>query len=175
MPRAEPAWIIAAVGTYWIAAGVNTLSVHLEKTRSWLGRRWGKHAWKMHLAIITPGWVLAPLVGIRLSTEVQWELPHWTNGWAQAGGILLCIAGTGLVLDTVRRLGFTNTLNGREFGQGKPAIVTSGGFRFLSNPIYTGFALWWGAVSLLSGNAVFFVMAGTSFLALNCCEARVEN
>jgi protein-S-isoprenylcysteine O-methyltransferase len=116
------------------------------------------------------GWVAAQFVVILLIV-VAWTLPpRIHSGALHAIGLALAVAGTGLALWAARTLGgsFTAFPRPREGA----ALVTSGPFRFVRHPIYSG------GILVFVGFSLRFSWVGV-FLALGlgvlwAAKARVE-
>src|SRR5262245_27855131 len=160
----QGAWrLLVTVSAFALAAGTNTLSVELEARRGHLTRRFGRRAWYVHLALVTPPWVgfLALLPG--LGRHVRWPLPRRLR---PLGAAFLAIAVL-LWLQAYRQLGAVRVANGDHFGRRPRQRVAGGVFRFLANPMYDSYALGLVGLALLRRNAAYLLLAGESYLLLN--------
>ena len=164
-------YLLLTVALFGLAAAINTGSVALQQRTDWLGRRLGRRAWWVHLAVVTPGWAAFLYVQSQLGHHLDWPLPRglWPLGWA-----LLAVA-VGLVAASFLQLGPRRTFNGAFFDSGTADAVSGATYRWLENPMYDGFWLSFVAIALIEANAAYLVLAAASYLLLNRFEARVEN
>ncbi|HKZ47983.1 MAG TPA: isoprenylcysteine carboxylmethyltransferase family protein [Thermoplasmata archaeon] len=130
------------------------------------GLRWAALGVAMILAFITA----ASLLGLALANLVPLFLLPLLTAAAPAGLVLLA-SGFGLVLWGTVAFGI--------YGHGTPLpqippkrLVTQGPYRHIRNPIYLGWFLGWGGLSLLTANltygglGVVFLLAGTAYARL---------
>lgn len=159
------------MGAFALAAGINTASVALQLRTGLLTRRYGKKAWYVHLAIVTPGWLLFLYLVSSLGRYRGWALPQQLR----PAGILILALGSALWLWTFAQLGPERTANGNIFGRGPTEPVNHGPFRHLENPMYDSYLLAFVGLALWKANAQYLLLALESYVLLNLLEASVEN
>lgn len=103
-----------------------------------------------------------------LPRRADWPTP----GWLTAGGYAAIVAGLGLVGAAALRLGpaLTPTPVPRETGQ----LATSGLYRFVRHPIYTGVLLVVVGLTIRSGSWLTLVVAVATFGFFNAKAAWEE-
>ena len=150
-----------------LAITVNSLSVFLQKQHSVYDKF--HHGWMLHSLIILPFWLLFTILVSQLNRHyiVSFDLPVST--WFGYGLIMM---GTVMFTFAVREVGSQALVNGNFFGKGK--IVNSGIYRFLKNPIYDSYVLFFLGLGFSLSNAAFFFFAVMSYIGLNIIESRVE-
>ncbi len=163
--------LLTTAAAFVAATAMNTLSVAEEQRRHSLSRRYGRAAWYVHLALVTPPWVvfLASLWG--LGDRVRWPLPRSLR----LLGPPLVAAAIGIWSQAFRQLGPARTGNGDVFGHASPEPVHAGIFALLENPMYDSYALAFVGTALWKANGIYLLLAAESFVLLNLIEARVEN
>ena len=163
--------LLTAAALFAIAAGVNTGSVALQQRGQHLTRRFGRAAWPVHLALITPPWALFLLSVAKLNRRARWPLPAMMRS---LGVPVLAAAGL-LWTAAFKKLGRARMANGYFFGAADSERVSEGVFRWLENPVYDSYALALVGKALLRADARYLVLAAESLLLLNGLEASVEN
>ncbi|MGI8552941.1 MAG: PEMT/PEM2 family methyltransferase [Dehalococcoidia bacterium] len=163
--------LFLTIAAFALAAGVNTASVAFQQRSAYLTRKFGRHGWAVHLAVVTPLWVsfLALLPG--LGRRVRWPLPARLRPF----GTPLFLTAAMLWLLAFRKLGATRTGNGNLFGHGSQEPVSGGIFRLTRNPMYDSYVLAFIAAALRSLNGMYLVLAGAAYVLCHRIEARVEN
>lgn len=161
--------LAASAAALLIAAGLNTASVGAQLRWQTLERFGKRRAWKLHLALITPPWLLflASLPGIRTDPRLQFA-PRRMLGAAAV------LAAAALWLAAVREIGTARVLNGDAFGTAPPRRIVSGPYRLLRNPIYDSYALALAGVAMLTGAGGYLALSLESLVVLNVVEAVVE-
>ncbi|MGH7903110.1 MAG: methyltransferase [Candidatus Dormibacteraceae bacterium] len=156
-------------GALLFAAGLNTASVGAQLRWRALERMAGGHAWQVHLALITPPWLLflATLPGVRAEAALRFR-PR------RALGTAFVLAAGGLWLASVRQIGGPRVLNGDAFGAVPVQAVASGPYRRLRHPIYDSYALALAGAALVTGGAGYLALSLESLIVLNLVEAAVE-
>lgn len=98
------------------------------------------------------------------------------RGYFPALGIATLLLGGGIVVWHSRILGWKR-LMGQRFFESCPADrwITTGLYRYLTNPIYDGLAVVFFGFFLWRGNIDFLLLATVSLLFLNVFLARIEN
>ncbi len=159
------------MAAFALAAGINTASVALQLRTGFLTRRYASKAWYVHLAIVTPGWLLFLYLVSTLGRHREWPLPEQLR----PAGILLLALGSALWIWTFVQLGAERTANGNIFGRGPTEPVEKGAFRYLENPMYDSYILAFAGLALWKANAQYLLLALESYVLLNLVEASVEN
>jgi hypothetical protein len=152
------------------AAGMNTVSVLVQHRWRLLRRVFGRHAFAAHLALVTPGWMVAVGMMIRLGRARGPRLPGSLRpvGWG------LAVLAAALWVDALHRVGPYRAANG-DFFTAEPGEPAAGGvYRLLSDPMYDAYALGLAAAGLASGKAAYLWLAAESVIVLNLVEARLE-
>ena len=155
-----------AVAALILAIGVNSLSVYLQKTKG-IYDRFGRKALLVHGSIVTVAW------GIFIITEFTLVNSSWklVRVYPLLG---LLTMGTALCLFilAVRQIGRRALVNGNFFGQ--PVRRLNGIYRFIRNPIYWSYVLWFIGLGLLTGLKGFFLIAVIAVIGLIGIESRIE-
>ncbi len=153
-----------------VAAGVNTLSVASQLRWRFLKRLAGQRAWNLHLALITPAWVLFAASLPRVRDDPRLALrPRRRLGLAVLG------LGGCLWLAAAREIGMTRVLNGDAFGVAPPRRLRTGPYRWLADPIYDSYALSLWGLAMVTGRGAYACLGLESLIVLNLIEARVES
>lgn len=163
--------LILTIVIFAVAAGINTGSVVLQRRNGFLTRRFGARGWYLHLALITPGWVVFLILLARIGNHVRWPLPSALR----PVGVVLLLMSSGTWLWAFAQLGPERVANGYFFGRGPREPVEGGLFRQLRNPMYDSYLVALVGLALFRAKAVYLVLALESYLLLNLMEARVEN
>ena len=151
------------------AACVNTLSVGGQLRWRTHERLAGNGAWRLHLALITPGWLL--FVG---SLPAVRRDPCLRIRSRRTLGLTVIGAAAVLWLAAARELGGARVLNADAFGQVAPRRVVSGPYRWRRNPIYDSYALALLGCGLFTGRGGYLLLSLESLIVLNLIEAGVE-
>ncbi len=159
------------MASFALAAGINTASVALQLRTGFLTRRYASRAWYVHLALITPGWLLFLYLVSILGRHRGWPLPEQLR----PAGLFMVAASCALWLWTFAQLGAERTANANIFGRGPTEPVERGLFRYLQNPMYDSYILAFAGLALWKANAQYLLLAMESFVLLNLVEAHVEN
>lgn len=163
--------LLLTMAAFALAAGINTGSVALQLRTGLLTRRYGSKAWYVHLAAVTPAWLLFLYLLSNIGRHRGWALPEQLR----PAGIFILVIASGLWLWAFTQLGPERTANGNIFGRGPAEPVDKGPFRLLRNPMYDSYLLAFVGLALWKANAQYFLLALESYLLLNVLEARVEN
>lgn len=165
------AHLLRTMAAFALAAGINTGSVALQLRTGLLTRRHGGKAWYLHLAIVTPGWLLFLYLVSDLGRYRGWALPQQLR----PAGILILALSSVLWLWTFAQLGPERTANGNIFGRGPTEPADEGPFRYLENPMYDSYLFAFVGLALWKANAQYLLLALESYVLLNLVEGRVEN
>ena len=152
------------------AACVNTLSVGAQLRWRTLERLVGKRAWLLHVALITPAWLL--FVGSLPSVRRD---PRLGIRRRRTLGLTVVGASALLWLAAARQLGGARVLNGDAFGAVAARRVASGPYRWRRNPIYDSYAMALVGCGLFTGSGGYFLLSLESIIVLNVIEAAVES
>ncbi len=163
--------LLQSMAVFALAAGINTASVALQLRTGLLTRRYASKAWYVHLAIVTPGWLLFLYPVSTLGRHRGWPLPEQLR----PAGLSIVVVSSALWLWTFAKLGAERTANGNIFGRGSNEPVDTGPFRYLENPMYDSYILAFAGLALWKANAQYLLLALESYVLLNLVEASVEN
>ena len=159
----------ASAAALAVAAGINTLSVACQLRWRFQERIARRRAWKLHLALITPGWLFFAAGLPRLSND-----PRMAFRLRRRTGLALVGLAGCLWLAAVREIGMKRVLNGDAFGAVPPRQIRSGPYRWLGDPIYDSYALALAGWAMLAGRGAFALLSLESLIALNLVEAKIE-
>jgi len=151
------------------AACVNTLSVGAQLRWRTLERLVGKRAWHLHMALITPAWLLFVCSLPAVRRDPRLGIRH-----RRTLGLTVVGAAAVLWLAAARQLGGARVLNADAFGAVAASRVVSGPYRLLRNPIYDSYALALVGCGLFTGSGGYFLLSLESMIVLNVIEAAVE-
>lgn len=163
--------LLKTMAAFALGAGINTASVALQLRTGLLTRRYADKAWYVHLAVVTPGWLLFLYLVSTLGRHRGWPLPDQLR----PAGILLLVLSSALWIWTFTQLGAERTANANIFGRGPDGPVDTGPFRYLENPMYDSYLLAFAGLALWKADARYLLLALESYLLLNLVEASVEN
>lgn len=165
----------ATAGLFLLSSGLQAGLILLQQSGGRLTRWWGIHAFAIYNIITLLPWTAFVLVYVVFQFTEHPALP-WEGLWLQVTGGILIFAGVSVALWVAILLGPAR-LNGRRFFQ--PALqeerVVSGPFRWLENPMYTGYFLMFLGIALLRNSLYDVVIALESLLLLNYFQSTIEN
>jgi protein-S-isoprenylcysteine O-methyltransferase Ste14 len=165
----------ATADLFLLSSGVQAGLILLQQSGSRLTRWWDTHAFAIYNVITLIPWTAFVLVYVVFQFTEHPTLP-WEGPWLQALGGVLIFAGVSVALWVAILLGPAR-LNGLRFFH--PALqeerVISGPFRWLENPMYTGYFLVFLGIALLRNSLYDLVIALESLLLLNYFQATIEN
>ena len=168
----------ATVGLFLLSSGLQAGLIYLQQTSGRLAGWWGSHAFFVYNVITLVPWAAFVLLFAALQFSQHPSLP-WGNLWFQVIGGILIFSGASLALWVAILLGPAR-LNG--LGYFAPAMidvkeerVISGPFRWMKNPMYTGFFLVFLGIALGKNSLYDLAIALESLLLLNGFQAGVEN
>jgi protein-S-isoprenylcysteine O-methyltransferase Ste14 len=165
----------ATVGLFLLSSGLQTGLIFLQQSGGQLTRWWGSRAFAIYNVITLIPWTAFVLVYVMFQFTPHPALP-WEGLWLQVLGGILIFAGVYVALWVGILLGPAR-LNGVRFFD--PALqeerAVSGPFRWLENPMYTGYFLVLLGVALLRNSLYDVVIALESLLLLNYFQATIEN
>jgi protein-S-isoprenylcysteine O-methyltransferase Ste14 len=165
----------ATVGLFLLSSGLQAGLIFLQQSGGWLTRWWGTHAFAIYNVITLIPWAAFVLVYVVFQFTEHPALP-WEGIWLQIIGGILIFAGLSEALWVAILLGPAR-LNGLRFFS--PSLqkerVISGPFRWLENPMYTGYFLVFLGIALLRNSLYDVVIALESLLLLNYFQSTIEN
>jgi len=145
---------------------VNCLTVYFQKTRR-IYDRFGRHSLTVHSIIVSIFWGLF-IISEFVTSKSDWRLE---NSYPVIGYSIMAIALTIFVL-AVREIGYKALSNGNFFGQ--PIRQLRGIYKYVPEPIYISYSLWFLGIGLVSSLKVFFVFTVISLIGLVLIESRFE-
>lgn len=148
-----------------LAVAINSCSVYMQRHRHIYDKF--RHGLLLHALIILPFWLL---LGFFLSTLDQ----HYKLETVSLPilGYLLVILAASIFLAAIYVLGPGSLINSNFFKAG--CATEKGIYKYLKNPIYDSYWLFFLAVGFITSNAAFFIIAGLSFIGLNIIESGIE-
>jgi protein-S-isoprenylcysteine O-methyltransferase Ste14 len=149
-----------------LAIGVNSALVWLQKTRQ-IYQRFGKRAHGVHGSLISVFWG-AFIISEFVDNSSTWRLPH---AYPIAG--LTLMAGALLLFGlALQQIGWDALSNGNFFG--KPMRKLGGVYRYIREPIYWSYAVWFAGIGLVTSLKAFFIYTLISIIGLVGVESWVE-
>lgn len=148
-----------------LAVAVNSCSVYLQKQRRIYDKF--RHGLLVHGLIILPFWLAFGFLASTLGSN--YRLPTIP---LPALGYVLTAAAICMFVTAVYSLGPGSLVNSNFFKA--TAFTKKGIYKFLRNPIYDSYWLFFLALGFITSNAAFFIIAGLSFIGLNVIESRIE-
>jgi protein-S-isoprenylcysteine O-methyltransferase Ste14 len=165
----------ATMGLFLLSSGLQSGLIFLQQSGGRLTRWWGTHAFIIYNVITLIPWTAFVLVYVVFQFTDHPAL-SWEGLWLQVIGGILIFIGSSVALWVAILLGPAR-LNGLRFFDPslKEDRVIAGPFRWLENPMYTGYFLVFLGVALLRNSLYDLVIALESLLLLNYFQAAIEN
>lgn len=163
------------VSLFAFSSGLQTGLIYVQQRSGTLSRWWGARAFSIYNFITLAPWAAFLLFYVTLQFEQHPQLP-WPSLWHQVIGGILVVSGTCLSVWVATLFGPAR-LNGlRHFtGATDEGRIKSGPFRWIDNPMYTGYFLILLGIALWQNSLYDLVIALESLLLLNGVQARIEN
>lgn len=155
-----------AIALLLITIFVNCVTVYLQKTRR-IYDRFGRHALTVHSIIVSIFWGLF-IISEFVASKSDWRLD---NTFPVIGYGIMFVALAIFIL-AIREIGYKALSNGNFFGQ--PTKQLKGVYKYVPEPIYVSYTLWFVGIGFASSLKVFFVFAVISLIGLVVVESRVE-
>jgi hypothetical protein len=149
-----------------LAIAMNSALVYLQKTRQ-IYRRFGAHAYGVHGSFITLFWGVF-IISEFVDNKSTWRLAQGYPliGFAVMVGALVLF---GLAL---QQIGWSALGNGNFFG--RPLRKLAGIYKYIHEPIYWSYAIWFAGIGLVTSLKSFFVFSLVSIIGLVGVESWVE-
>ena len=165
----------ATLGLFAFSSVLQTGLIYVQQRSATLSRWWGGRAFAIYNLITLIPWVAFLLTYVTLQFEQHPTLP-WSSLWLQVIGGFLALSGAVLALWVARLFGPAR-LNGlRHFiGATDEERIGYGPFRWIDNPMYTGYFLILMGIALWQNSLYDLIIALESLLLLNGVQARIEN
>ena len=160
-------YLLLTVFSFTLAVFVNSMSVYLQRQRHIYDKF--ENGLLVHILIITPFWLVFALLIGGLDQAYLIDMPKYP-----ALGYLLVIIALALFVASIRQIGSGALVNANFFRKDKTKFINRGVYEYLKNPIYDSYSLLFIGVGFALSNAVFFIIAGFSFVGLNVIESKVE-
>ena len=149
-----------------LTIAINSLLVYFQKTRQ-IYNRFGKRAFLVHSLVLTLVW------GGFIFTEFLTANSSWRFADKYPGaGLLFLSLGLSMYLLAIKEIGGNAMGNGYFFGY--PLRKLGGIYRFIKEPIYWSYAVWFAGWALFTGQKVFLLYVIISIIGLIGIESRVE-
>lgn len=158
-------YLLLTLASFYLAVAVNSTSVYLQKTKRIYDR--SRHGLVIHATIISVFWLIFVAFLSQLNLYSSIVLPLWPivgYGLAASADILFAVS--------ISAIGSGSLINANFFHDAK--VVSSSIYRYLKNPIYDSYALFFVALGFLYGNGSYIVIAVASFIGLNIIESNIE-
>ena len=145
---------------------INSGAVYLQKTRH-IYDRFGNNGYTAHVILVSAVW------GTFIATEFLTSRSTWrfSHAYPVAGLVVMGIA-LALFVSAMREIGSHALSNGNFFGQ--PIKQLGGIYRYIREPIYWSYAVWFLGLCLLTSQKVFLAYAVISIIGLVGFESWVE-
>jgi len=147
------------------AIGVNTLAVYLQK-RKRIYDRFGKHALLIHSVVISFFW------GVFVLSEFLLMRSDWITVAYPLAGVATMLLGLMVFCAALRQIGSGALGNSNFFGGEIKRL--SGIYRYVNEPIYTSYVIWFLGLGLVTGRIGFYVIAAVAAIGLYGIESKVE-
>lgn len=144
----------------------NSGMVYLQKSRN-IYQKFGSKAFTVHSLLISIPWGL--FIGTEfLAGRSDWRLAHASP----FVGIIIMAAALALFIAAIKEIGWNALGNGYFFG--RPLRNLKGIYRYIKEPIYWSYTVWFFGLGFLTSMKVFFVYSIISVIGLVWFEAWVE-
>ena len=165
----------ATAGLFLLSSGLQTALIFVQQSGGRLTGWWGPHAFSIYNAITLIPWAAFVLAHLALQFTQHPSLP-WESLWIQVIGGILISFGVSLALWVAILMGPARLNGRRHFAPAsREARVTTVPFRWLKNPMYTGYFLVLLGIALWMSSLFDLAIALESLLLLNGFQARIEN
>lgn len=154
-----------AIGLLVLAIGVNSVSVYLQKSRH-IYKRFGSNALKVHSAIISFFWLLF------IGSEFLVSRSSWSQTAYPILGLTIMAVALIIFVAAFRQVGLQGLGNGNFFGHATRRL--KGIYRFMPEPMYLSYVIWFMGLGMLTGQKAFFLIALVAFVGLFFVEAQIE-
>ncbi len=163
------------LGLFAFSSVLQTGLIYVQQRSGSLSDWWGARAFSIYNFVTLAPWAAFLLFYGTLQFEEYPPLP-WSSLWLQALGVVLVLSGAVLALWVATLFGPAR-LNGlRHFTCAtKEERIVTGPFRWIDNPMYTGYFLILMGIALWQNSLYDLVIALESLLLLNGVQARIEN
>lgn len=148
-----------------LAVAVNSCSVYMQRHRGIYDRF--RHGLLLHAIVILPFWLLFGFLVSTLDRHCRLQ----TVSLPILGYLLMALA-TSIFIAAIYVLGPGSLINSNFFKAGR--ATSKGIYKYLKDPMYHSYWLFFLALGFISSNAAFFIVAGLSFVGLNIIESATE-
>lgn len=149
-----------------LAIATNSTLVYLQKTRN-VYKRFGQRAYGMHGILISLLWGVF-IISEFVNNRSTWRFSH---GYPTFGFAVMAAA-LALFGLAIQQIGWTALGNGYFFG--KPLRKLGGVYKYVPEPIYWSYAIWFAGIGFVTSLKVFFVFTIISIVGLVGIESWVE-
>ena len=149
-----------------LTIAVNSLTVYLQKTRRFYDR-FGSHGYGVHTALITAFWG-AFIISEFIANRSTWRFSHTYP----IPGLIIMAVGLALFVAAYRQVGSSALSNGNFFG--RPLRQLGGIYRYVREPMYMSYAVWFLGLCLLTSMKVFLVYTVITLVGLVGFESYIE-
>lgn len=165
----------ATVSLFAFSSVLQTGLIYVQQRSGRLSRLWGARAFSIYNFVTLVPWAAFLLFYVTLQFKHHPQLP-WPSLWLEILGAVLAVSGAALALWVATLFGPAR-LNGlRHFtGATNEERILTGPFRWMNNPMYTGYFLILLGIALWQNSLYDLVIALESLLLLNGVQARIEN
>lgn len=152
-----------------MAVAANSISVYSQKRYNFYTKNFGKKDQTIHSLVIMPFWAIFLAFVSRLNNNMQLKY-GFINLWFVE--VIVLTVAVVLFISSIKIIGSGALVNSNFFTPQKK--VESGIYRYLKNPIYDSYALFFLGLGLIYSNWGYFALSALIWLLLICVEARVE-
>ena len=164
-----------ALGLFAFSSILQTGLIYVQQRSGTLSRWWGGRAFAIYNLITLIPWVAFLLTYVTLQFRQHPLLP-WSSLWLQVIGGILAVLGAFLALWVATLFGPARLNGSRHFtGATEEERIKSGPFRWIDNPMYTGYFLVLLGIALWQNSLYDLIIALEALLLLNGVQARIEN
>ncbi len=155
-----------AIAALVLAILANSAAVYLQKTRD-IFKRFGSSAFTVHSLLISIPWGFFILTEF-LANKSSWRLDHT---YPEIGYVIMAIA-LALFIAAIQQIGVNALGNGYFFG--RPYRKLGGIYRYVPEPIYWSYTIWFAGIGLVTSLKVFFIFSIISIIGLVGFESWIE-
>ena len=149
-----------------LTIAVNSASVYLQKTRR-IYDKFGSRGYAVHTGLISFVW------GAFIITEFLANRSTWRFSHAHPlPGLVIMAVALALFIAALQQVGSNALSNGNFFG--RPLRKLGGVYRYVREPMYMSYAVWFLGLCLLTSMKVFLVYSAITLVGLVGFESYIE-
>lgn len=168
--------MIILIFLFALVTALHYLSLKIQTKHGFYTKTFGKYGFQIHCLITGILWVMMFASFIFADKSNYPNLSVFNYYLFKPIGLLLSLTGVILIFWSGSLLGLKRTWGIRFFDKNyKDTIEKRGPYKFLINPIYDGFFVYFLGKTLVNDSLFYLILSLESFLLLNVFLARFEN